>query len=979
MTNNFFNFTGLYENNYIPGHKLIQCYEYTIDSRTKYELENINLVILCYNLYINNDFKNHGGDITIFCRNIYGGDNASLDVSGKSSEFIAGKMSSGTDSDPNGPHAKNINKEVGSFANKLNAGNAGNIRIYAEKAHGKITFISNGGNGAKGQGGGDAIQNKNGIPVTADVYQEKGDPFSIVAIPEPIEKTRLRARGGDGKPPTNGGDGANGGNASAAGDIIINIETWEYFKELSKAGKDGTAMISMAGEPGQGGDGGAPGKGGSGGTGAKVYEWINPMYRFHSVGETGTDLSGVRGNPGKNGESGNITKRKGKQFAFAYYGEDYQQFVFGLPSHYFRLLVLAAEDFYINNKVDKALEIIDWILFIESILKVGNNQLASSPSVYYSLEDTQNFEPFFSRCRTYLNQIRHGYDFFANGSNYVTLLDDDFINQTILNYRGVLKDYESLLEKSLADDYSIVSDTASSEKIKQAIQSNVDLLRSENAKLSEQLITLNAEIIKRQNEINAMQTRILLMEGAFKRAVESAANECTFEKTLATIKKLTTIGAGLAATIGGVGASAAIWTDTTALVADFFGKIQKVRPGFDTDDWKKMFEIGKDDNKDKDTSLINRVEIIKKKGKEFKDDFEAIADAIKASEPDGNDLLSIPVPGNADVSGAKQKFIEQMKDFIGKFSEAQEYQEEVLHYFDFCDITNQKRIQFTGATLTVMLNTDSIAISESDIYSINYGLFQLNDKKLSAAAKTVIVDTYLRMRTFFVKLIYLYKKSIDFIKLENSSFSATFFTGKTAALGETYEKSLSDLVDHLNATVSPSVQSNSDNPFEISAKNYPISFEKLKSANISDGTIAFYFSIFTDAYGMDTVREIRIISVRVYFEGASTKSSEIAFDLKHFGNSTFIKSNNEAITFTHQPVTKPLRYSLKDKRYSDFFNKVKSKYEMANLKTDHYVGISPFSNWGIFIGKNSINSGLNLSQLEKINIIFEYECTSEDH
>ena len=121
-------------------------------------------------------------------------------------------------------------------------------------------------------------------------------------------------------------------------------------------------------------------------------------------------------------------------------------------------------------------------------------------------------------------------------------------------------------------------------------------------------------------------------------------------------------------------------------------------------------------------------------------------------------------------------------------------------------------------------------------------------------------------------------------------------------------------------------------------------------------------------------------TVRVFFDGATTDKGEISFDLRHNGNSSFVTRENTYISFSHQPITKPLRYKLNEKKeYQKLFDSNKTNYQLAELKDGYYVGISPFANWSLFINYSILNKGLDLSNLTKIIIVFEYDGVSKIH
>lgn len=967
--NNFFDFTGKYIDDYKPKNKLVQCYEYTLNPTDEKGIEGEKWVILCYNLNLSGNFINWSGEITIFCKNIICNGLCTLDVSGKSSTYPASKKDQPDGDQRDGINADNIDKNGTYFGNDLNGKNGGRIIIYSENVSGNLILKANGGNGAKGQNGGDANKGKDG---------HKGNK---VFIPSEmiLEEDKINAAGSDGGEPTNGGRGATGGNGGFPGELEIYSLNWNFnTKTINEC------FIQNGGNGGDGGSGGGRNCGGDGGEGGEIWyyrdgEYGNgsPWYDEKLVG-TGNkgyswlDAYGYDGNDGNKGKSisnNAPTINPSKNLSIAN----------NLTPNYFRSLLLQAEDFYINNNLNNAISILEWIVEIERNFKKNNHQSQSKVSEYYDLFPVEDFEPFISKAKIYINQISQGADFFGNFSNYTTLLDESFLDKTILNYKNSIVSYETLLDQTMQQDNSVVAQLSNKNQIKESINANINLIKHENTKLSDSLEPLNKEIIGRLEETDKIKFRIEELEEEFRRVVQDATNGCSLKDTLSTITKIVSVGVAISSGIGAIGAAAAVVSGSASLIEDFKTKYNKTNPGFDTDKWKEIVEEGQNKDGSKDTSIINQVEKIQKSAGDFAKDAKAIGEAYNQLQEKKSSLVTIP---QADLNNAsnKQKFIEQMKDFISKYDEAKAYQDEVIYFFDFCDLTNQKRLQFTNTILQIMKNTNDILIYEKDISEINSNLLMLNDNKLSSYAKTIIIDTYLKLRKFYVKLIYLQKKSIDFLLLKNTQFSLDFYNGKIDAIDSNYLANKALLIDALENSTASSIRTNIDIPYEISKNTHPVTFKALKESKFSDDNtpISFFFSLPVNCKGLDHIREIKLFSVKIYLIGVKTKTGSIGFSLRHFGNSVFLTKNNETVGFNHNSIIKPLQYLIDSNKYDLFFDKSKSKYYSAEIKNDYYVGISPFANWGIYIPKRSINEGLDLSNIEKIQIVFEYECQSEN-
>lgn len=982
--NNFFDFTGKYIDDYKPKSKLVQCYEYTLNPTDEKGIDGEKWVILCYNLNLSGNFINWGGEITIFCKNIVCNGQCSIDVSGKNSNFPALRKDTPIGV-KDGIDADNKDSNGIYFGDELNGKNGGSISIYAENIYGDLILQANGGNGAMGQSGADSIkgnEGRTGVNI---------DRVATYIDNNLIEQLKLEAKGSDGDKATKGGNGANGGEGGEAG-VIFYYSKYKSSLCFLNGGNGGKGGIY-----GNGNFGGKGGKGGiisirepidhgsigdHGGHNSLLYKLTKEIKynenEFDSYGiYNGYDGINYDGEKGKNGEHGNNGSDKNSKTPE--FNTDHLVFSASLTPNYFRSLLLQAEDFYLNNDLKSAYSILEWLLKIENYLKINNTLTFTKVSDYYDFFPVEDFEPFFSKAKIYVNQISQGADFFGNFSNYTTLLDESFLDKSILNYKNAIVSYESLLDQTLQGDNSIVAQISSKNQIKESINININLIKQESIKLTETLEPLNKEIISRLEETDRIKSRIEVLENEFRRAVQDSTNGCSLQDTLGTITKIVSVGVAISSGIGAIGALAAVASGSANLIEDFKTKYNKTNPGFDTNKWKEIVEEGQNKDATKDTSIISQVGKVQKSAGDFVTDAKVIGDAYNQLEEKHSSLVTIP---QADLSNAanKQKFIDQMKDFISKYDEAKEYQDEVIFFFDFCDLTNQKRLRFTYTILQVINNTNDIIIYEKDISEINSNLLALNDNKLSSYAKTVIVDTYLKLRKFYIKLIYLQKKSIDFLLLESSAFSLDFYNGKIDAIDSNYLVNKALLIDALENSTASSIRTNIDIPYEISEQTHPISFRVLKESKFleNNSPISFFFSLPVNCKGLDHIREIKLFSVKIYLIGVKTKTGSIGFSLRHFGDSVFVTKKNVSVGFNHNSIIKPLQYPIDTNKYDLFFDKSKSKYYSAEIKNDYYVGISPFANWGLYIPNRSINDGLDLSNLEKIQIILEYECQSED-
>lgn len=196
---------------------------------------------------------------------------------------------------------------------------AGEIRIYAQKASGNLSIIADGENGAAGiagQAGGRGVDGKNGrdgqvgvnpeiIPqldarqlqyFKAVLEQRAFAPdilrVSFVFNNKPVYRCTVQAEAGengtDGSPGQPGGNGGRGGDSAK---VFVEIE------------EESPLAVSISSEPGHGGSPGIGGKGGAPGRGG--YSGKSDWLRLGVVTPDGkTGNPGADGPPGRPGQPG---------------------------------------------------------------------------------------------------------------------------------------------------------------------------------------------------------------------------------------------------------------------------------------------------------------------------------------------------------------------------------------------------------------------------------------------------------------------------------------------------------------------------------------------------------------------------------------------------------------------------------------------------------------------------------------------------
>lgn len=953
---------------------LIQAYDFELNKDNDYKAGGKQITLYCENLTINGRFENPGGTLNIFCRNLICINNATLFLNGKDARQNGAKKVSTCDgAHPNGKDADNI--APNGIKYDLDGSNAGNGNISFRSLIGRLDILANGGKGGKGEDGGDACDGNNG-PNGAD---DKSDCYT----------NRPGSAGGDGVAPGINGRGANGGKGGNGGFIqvisALSIKSSQYNYSTGNFAYDfeNGNIIYCETMQGKGGDAGVGGnkiaKGGSKGIGGTINrchesgrEASNCHCKISGRYPDGIDRNneksqiGAAGYTGQKGKTGTLTITPDYDSSFSYF-----------PTSFVRFLLLKAEYSYINNNYSSAVNTLSWIIEIQSFFEKQNIKSTATEkfSAYLANESVTVFNQLFIYANVYLNQIRLGYDFFGNSSNYVTLLDSEFINARIDQLYKFLVDFEDLSEKvcEQSNDDKTIGILISNQKEKNNVR--INNLKSNITKETDFLYSLNSEIVNRLNEITNLKKRISEKEKLFKEAVEKATRDsnCSLTNVLSVFGSIVSVASGVGAGIGIVTAGMSSLSDTTKMAGDFFKKVESVGPWFSPEKWKDIANSGGD------KSIVSQINNIKGEVNDFTSNVQLFKNSFLTDKGQNKDLIALSFD-ETDSTLSKEKFISQMKDYIDKFNEAKEYQKEVLNYIDYCDVTNQKRLEFTNRFLQILKDQAQIDQLEYDNNSLSSAKIRNGAKSVDSKIRILFLDSYLKTKQTLLYLLYLQSKSIDYLTLNATVFDSQLYEFGIKALNEKYIVSNhARLIESLENATTRRQPGNSIDGNIFSKTGYPISFQKFIEGKVSaDGKNKKHIFDFTlepinGLYLEGEWAEIYITSSKVFIEGLFTESGSVSFTLKHFGNSKFITSKGKKIFFTHKPVLRGLTYDWKNQIYKEEFKNIIADFKLEGSKTNPYVGVSPFAHWSIEINPQvPINKGLKLDNVTKLIIKFDF-------
>lgn len=957
---------------YLENEVLVQKFDVNINQIRLTSGVKKKIVILCYNLFIDGEFIANSCDIIIFARNIIATNNAVINISGLDAKQNAQKKQAreGKNGDnPDGSNADNIDPTGNPY--QINGFDSGNLNIYTENIDGTLKILANGGNGGKGQDGDEGLNGRDGLSFPA--YQSRPKVFTIV------NGCRLFV-GEDGLSAGKNGDGANGGNGGNGGSISIcttNNPSLTFENKGGVGGEKGLGEKSLT-------------KGGKAGFGTsylafkfiygnEITNWVHKYgyvasdysiklandKDFYNSEFNGKDRSaeiGILGNDGINGidgENGNL-----KDDLHIYEILDL------VPSSFYRIIILEAEFFYINNEFEKANSTFSWLLELYQFIKASDISFfnCSQFSGYLSDERISNYISLFNKSRIYYNQLSQNLDFFGNATNFVSLIDSEFIGDKINQLYPTLKDFKNYANAIFVSIENSQPIETVNKAIADANSKTIGELLIQNGSLNKRLGELNKEVNNRQNEVSKFKNRILEKEVAFKRAVESSKDGCDLKGTLMTITKLVTIAVTISSGIGTIGAAASLLSDSSKLLDDFTDLVGEKSPGFDLDSWSEVFNDGSDN------SILERVKKIQSKGNDFKDSVGIISNFIDNNGTGTNKNELVAVQFNPDNSNGfnKEEFINQMKGFIGDFPEAKIYQDEVISFIDYCDITNQKRVEFTSVFLNIIQNISKIDSLNIVNTQLNKQQFITDQTKIPYSLKILFLDSYIAAKIFFLKLLYLQNKALSYFTLEKNDFSSKFYKKDIQAFANDGILNNEQLL--INYLVNEGFSRNKDRtviPVKVTKEKYPISFDSFIVGS-DDKVHKLLFSLEPKGNVLADYKEVFIKSIKINIDGISTNSGKLKLNIKHLGNSYFIKADtNKSIYFSHKPVVRTLTYDIKENHQHSEFSNIIGDYLIGGKKP--FVELSPFANWELTIDGNLfINEGLNLDNVKEIELDFEF-------
>jgi hypothetical protein len=346
-------------------------------------------------------------------------------------------------------------------------------------------------------------------------------------------------------------------------------------------------------------------------------------------------------------------------------------------------------------------------------------------------------------------------------------------------------------------------------------------------------------------------------------------------------------------------------------------------------------------------------------------DIEAVRkkyNELRAQLEDDKNLIVIE-------KGNFEKLLEAYKDI----PEAKPFKEEFDQYVKTVDARNQKKLLYTESILKSLTLEAEIKSIEVDVSKIDWENDVEQNRLDTIELQTFIDKMYFQTKANVLYLLYLEKKSIDFWSLENSKNIGIAFQKDISQLRAAHIDNRATIIKKMEERGQGANNANDVNVI-IKKENYPLSFAQFAKKVDEKHVFVITLDLAQPPFNARPWKEIFADTLKIYLNGVTTDSKELAILVRHAGNSTFKNINNASVSFTHKQSSYAMTYNQTDKA---FVNEEIPKNLVGNAREDKedikYIGISPFATWEIEIADNGItNKGLDVSNISEIILSFSF-------
>jgi hypothetical protein len=714
-----------------------------------------------------------------------------------------------------------------------------------------------------------------------------GKPGADAKIQKSLQNDRIVAQPTAGGPGGNGGKGGDAGKSGDGGSGGVVLDSFITQKSDTTMSYEAGAEGATA-TPGQGGK---FGKGGLGGRYAKCrnYPAAGDVITVCNLIDSRMP-SGADGAHGKPGNS--FPAVKGKSGSAGSVKIDYSDFISKYPSSFEQrtLTFHKMKLAYLAGLYPETKELLAWLRNVTPQQK----------------NPADGWGQLHKRVTSLLVQLNQGLDYYGYSWIHVPLVSLGYYQKQLSSLLILGGQVEQVYRQYLDNEKD-------QQKQQAAFQSALDNAKASLKRLADDKDNIITEKTKTQESIahisdeQAEQERILfLSEEKFQDALTQYFELKMFSEFFSMMVSLVTIGADV------YSAGKAIF--------NICGELSK-----EAIDFKNMI-------------------------KQVKEVAGKVTDITKQ----WNTIKNLNTPDNPDTSKLimkREEFDEVMKQFVDKFPEAQEYENQVHTYLDIIQNRNQKVVEYNAFALQEIMLDAKIEQKKAELAGINDHWAKEKD------------PTAPLMRMYMLNLYEDLKENVlDYLYQENQAFRYWSLTWNDFSVGDntiaelsTYHTDLEGKIfDLLNARGKP-VQPFKNVKIVLKLSELPeefASFEKRSKLTFSLPVTCAQFEGLAQVIATDFTIEIK---------NASTDDDKLYVLLTSNGRAPFLDINGKEFIFSHSAVTALYKYRISSGDY------------IAGGKlggdNNEYIGLSPFTTWTIEL-PSKYNHGLKLDAVDEIVLIF---------
>ena len=701
------------------------------------------------------------------------------------------------------------------------------------------------------------------------------------------------APGQDGEDGGTAGGGGQGGDGGPGGTVVVQSGNASgAVLSLSAAGGPG-GVPGNAGQPGRGGAAGeqqgrwSQNPRGSGNPTEPNLFWIPgpPTY----PGKAG--YVPPSGGPGANGANGTATSTADQAGLVT-------AIVRLLPNAYWSMLLAKATELYYDDYYVDAANVLGWVNTIGS-----NGTLAVDASV--------------KRARGLIAQMQSGFDVYGHPRNYVQALSVGTYETNNAALVGDGAALEIALAAYTSQQVEEATQIANLQNSLHKAQSQVAKNATDRANLISQGGLLGQQLEALLTQQMAAMAVVNETSAELQEAL-SAGHRCTFSEIISAVTLICTVAASFA------GAAAAI-----ASAAALAGELAETPTlsGFQ--------------------SLVKDIKLIGSAAGAAGNEVTQLETAYnnlktslggKAPDPKSDDTKFIMT--DTDLARVRAQFETKVKQ-LPESPERDNYENAVNQYLDIVQLRNQQLLSFDGLAFKVASLDDSTGTLQDSITATNTDL--INVQAQEEVAATVVQDLT-SVRNALLKSAYFellqQSRALDFWTLNPQDTATEYddFGGLNSILAALIARKLDALQVFANP---PATFSSATGGFVI-----PLTSGN-RTTLAATGTYSFLISV--DHPVFSDLAQVLAGQVNLTFIAADGSAIlPVRLNLEHSGYHKFRDINGKIYEFLMPPRT-VVQNTGGPIQTTASFSGVDTSLDPGNPSAAAYVGVSPFTRWGVTV------------------------------